>query len=98
MRAARLCRRMNPEFLYVFALLGENLDSVTAAFADVDETVLRWVCAVQRGRELGLIRRRSRWVIGQRGVIIDFTQGDSFASPASLERACVHVIDQDTLV
>ena len=63
---------MNPEFFYVFALLGEHLDSVAAAFANVDEAVLGGVSAVKRGREHFLIRRWTRRVIGRRGVIVYF--------------------------
>src|ERR1700688_671271 len=54
-RAARLRRGVNPELLHKFALLGEDLNAVAAAFADVDESVARGMRAMERRGELLLI-------------------------------------------
>src|SRR6202030_2625996 len=70
-RAARLRRGMNPELLYKFALLGEDLNTVAAAFADVDKSVARRVRTMQRRGELLLIRRRTGDVIGWRRIVVD---------------------------
>src|SRR5579859_56486 len=58
-RAAGLRRGMNPELLHKFTLLGEDLNPVAAAFADVDESVARGMRTMQRRCELLLIRRRT---------------------------------------
>src|ERR1700680_2117615 len=65
-RAAGLRRGVNPELLYKFALLGEDLNPVAAAFADVDEAVARRMRTMQRRGKLLLIRRRSVVVVGAR--------------------------------
>src|ERR1700676_1071713 len=92
-------RRMHEETGHKLALLCEYLNSVAATLADVDEPVLRYVDAVERGRELLLIRRWSRFpVIGRRGVVVDFAQGYAVAAPAALERTAVHVVHQDALL
>src|SRR4029077_12191901 len=65
------------------SLLGKNLNSVAATLADIDEAVCCNVDAVERGRKLLLIRRRSRFpVIRRRGVIVDLAQGYAVAAPA----------------
>src|SRR5712691_11606386 len=98
MWTAGLRRWVNPELFYEFALLGEHLDSLAAALANVDETILRGVGAVKRGREHLLIWRRPRCVVRRRGVVVDFAEGRAFASQAAFERASIHVVDQDALV
>src|ERR1700730_364887 len=70
-RAAGLRRGVNPELLYKFALLGEDLNPVAAAFADVDEAVARRMRTMQRRGELLLIRRRTGDVIGWRRIVVD---------------------------
>src|SRR5713101_5879773 len=81
------------------ALLGKYLNSVSATLADVDESVLRDVDAVERGRELLLIRRRTRFpVIGRRGIVVNLAQGYAMAAPAALECAAFHVVHQDALL
>ena len=52
--------------------------------------------AVQRGRKLLLVRRRSRFIVGRSGVVIDFAQRDAVAAPAALEVAVV-AINEDAL-
>ncbi len=89
---------MNPELLHELPLLGEHLNPVAAALADVNEPIAREVDAVQRGRELRLIRRRPRDVIRRCGVIVDLAQRDAFASPSALECAGIHVVHEDSLV
>src|SRR5271169_6083112 len=82
-----------------FALLGKYLNSVVSALADIDESVIRNVDAVERGRKLLLIGRRSRFpVIGRSRIVVDLAQGYAVAAPAALERAAVHVIHEDTLL
>ena len=54
--------------------------------------------AVKRGREHLLIRRRTRRVVGRRGVVVNFAKRRAFASPAALERARIHVVHQHALV
>src|ERR1700680_2266904 len=96
---ARRRRGMHEETGYELALLGEHLDSVAATLADIDEPVHCDVDAVERGRELLLIRRRTRFpVIRRRGVIVDLAQGYAVAAPATLECAAFHVVDQDALL
>src|SRR5207302_5369575 len=80
------------------ALLRGHLDTVAAAFADVDETVPGRMRTMQRRRELLLIRGWPGYVVGRRGIVIDFVQGSAVASPASLESARIHVVDEHALI
>src|ERR1700751_2972096 len=57
--ASRWRRRMHKEAGHEFARFGEYLNPVAAAFADVNEAIGRDVNAMERGRELLLIRRRA---------------------------------------
>src|SRR6266566_10125571 len=98
MRAARLCRGVDPELLYKLTLLGEDLNPIAAPLADVDETVVRGMRTVQGRRELLLIRGRTGYVIGRRGIIVNLAQREAVASPSALESACVHIVDQHALV
>src|SRR5712691_5746015 len=92
-------RGMHEETANELALLGKYLNSVSATLADVDESVLRDVDAVERGRELLLIRRRTRFpVIGRRGVVINLAQRYAVATPAALECAAFHVVHQNALL
>src|ERR1700681_647754 len=96
---ARRRRGMHEETGYELALLGEHLDAVAATLADIDEPVHCDVDAVERGRELLLIRRRTRFpVIRRSRVIVDLAQGYAVAAPAALECAAVHVVHQDALL
>ena len=70
-RAARLRRRVNPELLHEFPLLGEDLNPVAAAFADVDKTVARRMCTMERRGELLLIWGRTGDVVGWRRIVVD---------------------------
>ena len=53
---------------------------------------------MQRRRELLLIRRRTGRVVGWRRIVVDLAQRDAVASPAALERARIHVVDEHALV
>ena len=71
---------------YEFALLGEHLNPVVAAFADVHEAVGGDVNAVQRGCELLLIGRRTCLPIIRRGgIVADVRECLALSPPASLE-------------
>src|ERR1700674_4247649 len=99
LRTARRRRRVHEETTYELTLFVKYLNSVVTTLADIHEPVRRDVDAVQRGRELLLIRRRTRFpVIGRRRVIVDLAQGDAVAAPATLERAAIHVVHQDALL
>src|SRR6266404_9334756 len=92
-------RRMHEEAAYKFALLGKYLNSVAATLADIDESIGRDVDAMKRGRELLLIRRRTRFpVIGRRRIIVDLAQRNAVAAPATLECTAFHVVHQDALL
>ena len=80
------------------SLLGEHLHTIAAAFAHVDETVTREVNAVQGRRKLRLVGRRTRNVVVGRRVVVDLAQGNSLAAPSALERARIHVVDENPLV
>src|SRR4029077_19708326 len=97
-RAARLCRGVNPELLHKFALLGEYLNPVAAAFADVDKTVARRMRTMERRCKLLLVGWRTRYVIGWRRIVVDLAQRGAVASPAALEGPCIHVVDEHALV
>src|SRR5215469_9909355 len=57
--AARRRRRMHEEAGDEFTFLGENLNAIAAPLANVDKPVIGDVNAVQRGRKLFLVGRRS---------------------------------------
>src|ERR1700686_3719346 len=97
--AASRRRGVHEEAGNKFALLGKYLHSVVSSLADINESVIRNVDAVKRGRKLLLIGRRSRFpVIRRRRVVVDLAQGYAVAAPAALERAAVHVIHEDALL
>src|SRR6266849_4412474 len=92
-------RGVHEETGYELPLLGKYLNSVSATLANVDESVQRDVDAVERGSELLLIRRRTRFpVIGRRGIVVDLAQGYAVATPAALECAAFHVVNKDALL
>src|SRR5713226_1041955 len=92
-------RGVHEETGYELALLGKYLNSVAATLADVDESVHCDVDAMERGRELLLIRRRTRFpVIGRRGIVVNLAQRYAVATPAALECAALHVVHQDALL
>src|SRR5579863_9383363 len=97
--AARRGRGVHEEAGNKFSFFGEDLNSVASTLADVDEPVIRNVDAMQRGRKLFLIRRRSRFpVIRRGGVIVDLAEGNAVSAPAPLEGAAVHVIHENTFL
>jgi len=79
-------------------LLGEHLHAIAAALADVHHPVAREVDAVERLRKLHLVGRRARDVVVRRRVVVDLAQRNPVASPSALERARVHVVDDNPLV
>src|SRR6266481_2491979 len=82
-----------------FSLLGKYLNSVAATLADIDESVIRDVNAVERGGKLFLVGRRPRFpVIGRRRIVVDLAQGDAVAAPSALEGAAIHVIHKNALL
>src|SRR6267143_5409191 len=92
-------RGMHEETANELALLGEYLNSVVATLADIDESVCRDVDAVKRGRELLLIRRRTRFpVVRRRRIIVDLAQRNAVPAPATLECTTFHVVHQDALL
>src|ERR1700722_6207229 len=96
-RAAGRRRGMNEEFRHEFALLRKYLNSVASALADIDQSFLRNVDAVEDCKPLN-VWRRTRCVIGRHGVITDFAQGHPVTAPAALECTGVHVIYEHALV
>src|SRR6267154_4401057 len=96
---ARRRRGMHEETAYEFSFLGEYLNSVATTLADIDEPVRRDVDAVERGRELLWIRRRTRFpVVGRRRIIVDLAQRNAVPAPATLECSTFHVVHQDALL
>src|SRR3981189_1267086 len=96
---ARRCRGMHEETAYEFSFLGKYLNSVAATLADIDESIGRDVDAMKRGRELLLIRRRTRFpVVGRRRIIVDLAQRNAVPAPATLECTTFHVVHQDALL
>src|SRR6266853_2549219 len=92
-------RRVYEKTSNKLTLFVKYLNSIAATFADVDKPVHGDVDAMKRGRELLLIRRRTRFpVVGRRGVVVNLAQGYAVAAPATLECAAFHVVHQDALL
>ena len=63
--------RVHKKAGHEFTLLGKYLDSIAAAFTDIDEAIDGDVYAMQNRGERLLIRRRARYVVGRNWIIID---------------------------
>src|SRR5580692_461417 len=86
----------NRKFLHELSLLGENLNAVTAAVADVNQPVLGNVHAVHRFTEL--LRRWISGNAGRQGIVVDLIERNSVGSPAALERSGIGVIHDHAFI
>ncbi len=94
--AAVQCPVCDVEFFYELALLGEDLNAVAPAIADVDETVAREADAVDRISEL--LGPRAVRVMRRGRVIVNLIERFAVSSPAALESSSIGIPHDDSLI